>query len=629
MEKYLSLIYQFVDYREAIRHFVVSHSWFIHLSDHNLWRYYIRRELHITQNEQALSPSSVKRLFLTNKKWRDGKYVITSLETMHESGVTCCELYNNTVISGAKDHLIVQWDSRRGVVLKCLTGHINEIVALRVVNGTTLVSCCGSKTATTNDIHNSLILVWDIATGTMLRKIILDGVASDMIATESHIIVSLDSYLIIFSFEEGVKLYELKKHEQAISRIKLFNHSIVLSASYDEKVHCWNFKTGELLHSLECNEAITCMDVVPSHMIAIGLYNGSVQIWNKNFQLIAEHSIHTRSVSTICCSTSGNCVISASHKTLTIQQNISNLGTTLYKIEELETSIAVVTCMKCDDSKLVVGYSDATIKVFDLISKRRLYTIDEHLNRINSVQFSGEMLVAASNDATLSVYDFSPDDLEFMTVTKEQKFNLLLVDINNEVCEELTKVFHEHCLVKVLNASIEDIISYDCIVSPANSFGLMDGGVDSVITKIYGTQLHNRVQQYILDEYQGEQPVGTAFIIPAGKDNKFLAHCPTMRVPMDIRNTDYVYLAMKALLREVHKFNRRHDNQIKTVVCPGFGTLTGLVSPAEAARQMELAYRNFMQVPAKITWEFARQRQKAIRFGGNGNEEFRNINRVV
>ena len=57
-----------------------------------------------------------------------------------------------------------------------------------------------------------------------------------------------------------------------------------------------------------------------------------------------------------------------------------------------------------------------------------------------------------------------------------------------------------------------------CVVSPANAFGLMDGGYDSAITEWFGRQLQRRVQQYILDHFRGEQPVGTSFLLEAGRD---------------------------------------------------------------------------------------------------------------
>ena len=70
--------------------------------------------------------------------------------------------------------------------------------------------------------------------------------------------------------------------------------------------------------------------------------------------------------------------------------------------------------------------------------------------------------------------------------------------------------------VEVANCNFEQLSSYDCLVSPANSFGMMDGGIDAAITAFFGMQLMERVQQRILDDYLGEQSVGTSFMIETG-----------------------------------------------------------------------------------------------------------------
>jgi O-acetyl-ADP-ribose deacetylase (regulator of RNase III) len=54
-------------------------------------------------------------------------------------------------------------------------------------------------------------------------------------------------------------------------------------------------------------------------------------------------------------------------------------------------------------------------------------------------------------------------------------------------------------------------------VNPANSFGMMDGGIDAAITAFFGIQLMERVQQRILDDFLGEQSVGTSFTRPPAK----------------------------------------------------------------------------------------------------------------
>jgi len=209
--------------------------------------------------------------------------------------------------------------------------------------------------------------------------------------------------------------------------------------------------------------------------------------------------------------------------------------------------------------------------------------------------------------------------------------SLLLFDSNKEIANAFTTHFADlpnvsirHCLLEELNPD-----SYDCLVSPANSFGLMDGGIDRAITELFGNQLMKRVQKYIIRNYAGEQPVGTSFLIPIEdhQDDRichYLSHTPTMRIPMDISDTDNVYVAMKTLLVQVIDFNMSCVfRKIRTIACSGLGTKTGRVSPDSAARQMRLAYGHIMNVPDKISWNFAIGRHREINESILGNEKER------
>src|SRR3954454_3550739 len=72
----------------------------------------------------------------------------------------------------------------------------------------------------------------------------------------------------------------------------------------------------------------------------------------------------------------------------------------------------------------------------------------------------------------------------------------------------------------------------------------MTAGVDAAVVRSFGEPLMQRVQQRILDQFLGAQPVGTAFVVPTGHPGvPFLAHAPTMRVPGSIEGTDKVYAA--------------------------------------------------------------------------------------
>ncbi|OJM55042.1 phage tail protein, partial [Escherichia coli] len=149
----------------------------------------------------------------------------------------------------------------------------------------------------------------------------------------------------------------------------------------------------------------------------------------------------------------------------------------------------------------------------------------------------------------------------------------------------------------------------------ANSFGLMDGGVDAAITAFFGTQFQSRVQNHILREYLGEQPVGSAFVIETGHNHHpWLVHAPTMRVPLTIDGTDSVYNATWAALLAIfqHNKNATTDRKIKTVVFPAMGAGCGQVPFESVARQMKQAWDNFNKKTESINWEYAHSRQSAV-----------------
>ena len=98
-------------------------------------------------------------------------------------------------------------------------------------------------------------------------------------------------------------------------------------------------------------------------------------------------------------------------------------------------------------------------------------------------------------------------------------------------------------------------------------------------------------------------------------EHPYIAHTPTMRVPMPIVNTDNVYLAMSAMLRAVDYHNRLGEPPISVVACPGLGTTTGRLPFDVAACQMSQAYRWHLNPPTRIDWEFATRRQFEIENG--------------
>ncbi len=172
--------------------------------------------------------------------------------------------------------------------------------------------------------------------------------------------------------------------------------------------------------------------------------------------------------------------------------------------------------------------------------------------------------------------------------------------------------------VRVVRGRFEDLGPHDCFVTAGNAFGLMTAGIDAAVVRFFGDELMRRVQQRVLDRYFGEQPVGTAFVVPTDHpDVPFVAHAPTMRVPGSIEGTDKVYAATWAALLAVHAHNVAADRKIEVVAFPAMGTGFGGVPFDEAARQMAAAYRHYREPPHRLDWDFVVERHKAVCYDGD------------
>lgn len=171
-----------------------------------------------------------------------------------------------------------------------------------------------------------------------------------------------------------------------------------------------------------------------------------------------------------------------------------------------------------------------------------------------------------------------------------------LIDINEEVCNAWTKVFAGIKEVTIKHGSIFDS-KHDALVSPANSMGYMNGGIDFLISKNLGWHIEKRLQAIIREKYYGELLVGQAEIVETDSEQfPFLIAAPTMRTPMTITRTPNMYLATKAILL-LHKYGKFPDgslikDRVKSIAIPGLGTGVGQVQPMECARQMRIAWED-------------------------------------
>ncbi|MFK5970794.1 MAG: macro domain-containing protein [Candidatus Marithrix sp.] len=177
---------------------------------------------------------------------------------------------------------------------------------------------------------------------------------------------------------------------------------------------------------------------------------------------------------------------------------------------------------------------------------------------------------------------------------KSEYVTFSICGYTSEISLALLEEFLEIDQVEIVEG---DIFALNCtaLVSSANSFGDMSGGLDKIIDNFYQNKAQPMIIKAIQSEFFGELPVGNAVIINM-KAEKFpnLIVSPTMRIPGNIEGTINVYLAMRALLVALAKYNSHTTNKIQTVAIPSLGTGIGGMSAKESARQMKTAFKNIV-----------------------------------
>ncbi|WMX48562.1 macro domain-containing protein [Streptomyces roseicoloratus] len=164
---------------------------------------------------------------------------------------------------------------------------------------------------------------------------------------------------------------------------------------------------------------------------------------------------------------------------------------------------------------------------------------------------------------------------------------VVLTDVNEGVVKAWRAAFADTPGIEIRRGSIldEDV---DAWVTPTNSLGRMDGGVDAVIKRHLGAGIQLRVQRAIRDRFAGKLPVGSAVCVPSGATTpRYLISTPTMeQSSQNVRDTLNVALASAAAFQAVHRQNALAPGSIRSVALVGMGARTGRVPARVCANLM-------------------------------------------
>ena len=150
--------------------------------------------------------------------------------------------------------------------------------------------------------------------------------------------------------------------------------------------------------------------------------------------------------------------------------------------------------------------------------------------------------------------------------------NLHLVDFNGHLVNAWVEAFEQFPEVTIQQGDLL-VVARHCVVSPANSYGFMDGGIDAAYRAFFGVQIERTVQDAVTRRPEGHLPVGASLVVLTGHNKvPYMIVAPTMTVPEQVESRN-CYRALRAVLRIAGT-----DAEIgQDVYCPGLATGVGMV----------------------------------------------------
>jgi O-acetyl-ADP-ribose deacetylase (regulator of RNase III) len=178
-------------------------------------------------------------------------------------------------------------------------------------------------------------------------------------------------------------------------------------------------------------------------------------------------------------------------------------------------------------------------------------------------------------------------------------FNLTFISLNKLWIEHITRLFKNE-IITIVYDDIRSITKEKKIfVSPSNSLGFMDGGLDRILNddmfpdcrKQYETKIKTLMYRTILG--RPYLPVGSAIFVNRELEESGIIFAPTMFKPSDVSKTRNAYHSFLVALYLMKKYNNTLTEPFVSLVVTSHCCGYGMMCEEESAKQMYEAWCDF------------------------------------
>ena len=245
------------------------------------------------------------------------------------------------------------------------------------------------------------------AGGALIRTLeghtsIVTGVA---LSGDIAISASWDDTLIVWDWRTGEQLRRLKGHTNSVSSVTI-QGDVAISASQDNTLIVWNWQTGEHLRTLKGHTSIVNSVAIQGDIAISASEDETLRVWNwQTGEWLRILKGHTSAVTGVALQ--GDIAISASWGDTLIVWDWRT-GEHLRRLEghtSAVNSVAIQGDIAISASGSRFGSSDNTLIVWNWQIGEQLRRLEGHISGVTSVAIEGDVAISASYDKSLIVWN--------------------------------------------------------------------------------------------------------------------------------------------------------------------------------------------------------------------------------
>jgi WD40 repeat protein len=277
---------------------------------------------------------------------------------------------------------------------KLLRGHTDAISSIAFSpDGLTVLTASEDHTART----------WDIYAGVeRLALVHEDSIKGAIFSPNGARILTIGKGAYIWDAKTGKKIADLAGAESGMAVFSADGKRIAVNTS---RVEIWDAEKYTLLTEFDTNDpGATCVALSPDGtLIAIGYYNGDLEIFEIASKTLVATFHHTQQINSIAFSSDQKKIISASNDNTAVVWDLTKKAKAFVLRHHSSVGTAAISS---DGNRYLTGSFDKTARVWDAATGEELVRL-LHEKDVTSAQFSpdGARILTTAYDHFARLYD--------------------------------------------------------------------------------------------------------------------------------------------------------------------------------------------------------------------------------